>query len=897
MYTILLVIHSIVVLFLITGVGIDISSSDHLTLTFNHITAADSGADTGIQLSDVSSSNVGDTSGNGNDIHGFDTGIALNGSYDSSSDPAYSAHDISIDGNSIDGEVTIGIQLAVVENVSIDNNTLSTISHNGINVRDSNNLTITNNQIGAASILPAQTVTGIKLVDVHVDGDDAHTIIGGEHNSNTISGFDIGISLNNSLATVSFNTLSSDSIGIYLNHGSDNVLVDHNHINGSLISGILVADSDSATLTHNLISVDGGDGIDVLGGNGHVIQTNTISYGAGADELGDIGIDLEGVSDTLVSDNNEISQFQIGINGTDVTGTQIDGNSISNTLAAILIDNSGLTPDTDIGSVPDYTNVILTHNTIDTAVDGIIANSVSNLGIAANTLTHIGNDGIAIGNGDQVELNDNTVTKATDRLTPGGDNTGIYLSAVTHAVIGDATDGAANSVTGFLIGIGLDDSSGSVAHNSLSSNIVGINITHSDNGVTVDSNTIDSSDIGINVFQSTAAVTSNVMTHITGDGVDISDSAITVTSNTITGDSGVAGIALTDVSGSGNLVDNNNTTGFGTGIALDHSYATVSHNTLTDNSNGISILGSSAFTDGDGQHHTDVDNNTISGAAIGITISGSNGVEFASNNVTGDGTNIGVLISDSDNADFSGDSLISNAIGIKLDHSQSAAINGVALSNNGTGLFARNGSGGTIVSNSQITGGSVGILLDGNGTSMHFGDSNISFTGTGGYFVLQNGAMQGQTLDASQQFFNGTRAINFSDIQLADAENLTVDGHLGLAVGSVFYRSPPPTGPSATLLNQLLQNNEVVLNSSFFSSANQVIGNTGTIIPYIFRVQDINLSLLTPGGNAPVAGEFGNLSPSAGGNNSYAGLTPSADGNGSEYYANEFLANPGGMAQ
>jgi parallel beta-helix repeat protein len=276
---------------------------------------------------------------------------------------------------------------------------------------------------------------------------------------------------------------------------------------------------------------------------------------------------------------------------------------------------------------------------------------------------------------------------------------------------------------------------------------------------------------------------------------------------------------------------------------------------------------------------------------------------------------LGIYISDSDSNTITGDQILNNIIGIELSNSDDTLIQDANIEGNEIGLWGHNGSTGTLVGNTNFENGGIGVLLSGGGegggpqiffsggegseggnSDMQFVGNTSTFSNLDYYFILEDGAMDGEVLDASQQFFEGVRAANFSPAQLADAEeNHTIDEQDNDTVGDVFYTGFEDGTFDVNLLNQfLLFGDDRNFPGSRFSYAGHTIASTINELPFNFTLPNVNLNLLAPsaGGNPPVGGtpqNFGNLSPSAGGN--LGDLSPAAGGTEAENCVNTFLTN------
>lgn len=329
--------------------------------------------------------------------------------------------------------------------------------------------------------------------------------------------------------------------------------------------------------------------------------------------------------------------------------------------------------------------------------------------------------------------------------------------------------------------------------------------------------------------------------------------------------------------------------------------------TLQSKSNGNPAIANGVVHLQGGNHDSRIEGNTIATAhstAPGIRVNGSNDVVLANNTITGNNATLGVRVDNSERLQVTGGSVSNHLTGIRLSNTDGATINSITLADNGTALEARNGSSGVSVGSASISGGNTGVELNGAGTDLTFTDNGSQFTGQNFYFELENGAMNGGTLDASQQRFEGVRGVDMSDAEYADARSRTRDSETVANVGFVFYRAAPVPQAAAGLtvddtFDQLVQRDGGPLRN-IFSYSGQTVAANYVVTPFQFRVPEINLSLLAPRAGGPVGGpgavpptpsptQLGNLSPAAG-PGTLAALSPAA-GSAAEGCGNSFLDN------
>ena len=350
-----------------------------------------------------------------------------------------------------------------------------------------------------------------------------------------------------------------------------------------------------------------------------------------------------------------------------------------------------------------------------------------------------------------------------------------------------------------------------------------------------------------------------------------------------------------------------------TGILADNdSIISIKRNEVYDNKTGIEV------NDSDGTKIVDVEDNKVHNNVFGVTINNTDNVILTRNIYTDNGSFGGRVeeghalgIFASDGAVSTDEVFTGNILSILLDNSNDTLIREASIDvpATRTGLFIRNGSGGTLVRGLDINGGAIGVLLDGKGSSMQFESNTSHFTGQDLYFKLQNDAMfaggsvaQADSLDASQQFFDGIRASDFTPADLAAAEGITTDVEDGIpTIGNVFYKAfaPAPTPPGLSGLDGLNQFQEFPTVVGLFSYAGRTITNDPSVTPPTFDIPSLNLSLLSGGGSisgtvsAPAGfspSQLAGLEPAAGGENpqALASLEPAAGG-GEPNCGNNFL--------
>lgn len=584
------------------------------------------------------------------------------------------------------------------------------------------------------------------------------------------------------------------------------------------------------------LAVSGGTlGIYGLNSSGFKLNNTSVSGASNA------GLQLVNTVNSLIT-NNIFSNNFAGIAGQNSVFTKVADNSFHNSFIGVAFDGDTSLTIRDnhfsnlLGGI-GLNNVVgapITGNSFDNTNIGILALGGNSLVIDRNIMNNI-NFGVDATDSHGIKITNNTLTGSngsgnTEETGSSGPGTyGIHVDGGINSAI------KGNNVDNFLTGIGVENSNRSHIDTNTVTNTVDAVFLNGNNHTLAVNNLISNAINGVNALLNT-----NI--EITGN--DISDT-----------DTGI-------------LADNN-----GALYLLG--------NILTNNFAGASVLNSNGVV---------VNNNSVSENLYGVVIENSNDAIFNTNNFADNGTAVSFF--DSNNAILDGDIFTGNVLGINLDNSQNTFIREATMTvpATGVGMLIQNGSGGTLVQGLNITGGGVGVILDGTGSSMQFSGDTSHFNGQDRYFQLQNNAMSGDTLDASEQFFEGVRASDFTVAERDAAEDKTVDVEDGIpTIGNVFYKEfIAPRTVSGFNTNGLIPLQEPQFNAGLFSYAGRTINNDPSITPPQFDVPSLNLSLLSPsaGGSAAAnpAGltpsQLGGLEPAAGGDNAaaLAALEPAAGG-------------------
>ncbi|MFM9889675.1 MAG: right-handed parallel beta-helix repeat-containing protein [Rickettsiales bacterium] len=766
----------------------------------------------------------------------------------------------------------------VKPNFTVTDNTI-TATRDGIWIKDSNNFEVTGNKVNKAgrdgiSLIGA---TGTNLVDDNTVHDTtgrgivARTSTGLTVSNNVVYNAGAnGIDISGSTSVM----VNGNYVGFTNKTGTPG---DVNNINGD---GIRIDASNGATIKGNKVtrttapanSFDVGSGIFVSGSDDVTIGSTTAADGNSVSDIAWDGIKLSGGSRITVQNNTVDGVQRAGIYLGGVSTASVLNNTLSkvatDAVGAIESDNgSDLTISKNMVNSSNKNGISVTNaggtNLIDdniihnTTNAGIITRGTGGLTVSNNVVYNTGANGIDIAGSPSVMVNGNYVG-FTNKTGTAGDvgnikGDGILVNASDNAVI---SNNFASQATG-----------------------AGVRVSGS-NGASATGNTLTFNGTGLVVQQSSGFTgTRNTATNnVTGAALNFSNNA-TLTSNNFS---------------------NNTDTGL---LVLGGSGLNAGTNTINDNDTGISLSATSGST---------LTGNIVERNTTGLDSQGDSLLAVNGNFFRDGGT--GALLSGSNAAVLRNNLFSNNLIGVDLNGSSNVLLSDETFTTNaanGIGLELFNGSANTLVENTSFSGGDIAILIDGAvfsripleaqvlqdgqevalqlqpeiipGSSLQFLGEDSSFSNVGFYFVLQNGAMVGQTLDASGQTFDGTRARDFTPLQLIAAENKTIDVGDDLTLGDVFYADFIDTNQNA--LNDFQRNRRGLIRQGLFSYAGRTLSANVEAKPVSLNVNTIDLSLLS--NSAPittptqVANFFATLAPAAGGPvdaKALANLSPASGG-------------------
>ena len=795
-----------------------------------------------------------------------------------------------VESNDIGNSSRDGINLNKVVNANISDNTINDTGRDGINVR---NFTVT--KLVSNVITFAKSIVSGNRINVP----DEITLLAAEDAPSAVihtSGRD-GIHLDSvANASVTGNTIRN---------------VDNDGINAT---NLTVSEASLSPIVESVLTFDGDS---IVGGDiapsmvfGETLVASNNILGAGHD-----GIHVDGSVNTSIVDNDVVNAVNNGIFANNLTVQVSD--------AAVVVPTLIESSETPL-LTRDLSHSLIAQNRVSIGTNGIVVSASPSVDVNTNTVHDVSDLAISLTNsGGTADVHsfvrNNTVFNSDGVAITSSD----YVDALNNTITdGDlAVDSSAylladlNTLSGGSILL-----TGSTNATITNNGITNGNISLTDSsGADVHDNTLTDGDI-LFVGSADGRIVHNILTG-GSINVDTSDNAV-VNLNDVSGESEAAGIT---VSNSANAtVTNNNVINRAIGYVLSALKTVLfSGNTADGNTTGVQATDVADGTYSDNQilnstgtgfegvslTNASFTGNTFGGNATGVSITDSTGVGFLGNSYLSNG--IGARISGTNNATFSGEIFTGNTLGLDLNNSKGTRIEessftipggGIVTEETpvgGIGLTIRNGSSGTIVKNVTFTNGLAAVVIDGAESDMQFEGNNSKFVGNDFHFILQNDGMAGQTLDASQQFFDGTRASEFSIDQYVQAEGRTIDNDDNTVLGDVFYINVTDD----SVLEQVRRNRAGLYRGALFSYAGRTLASDIARNSFSFRINEINLSLLNQanplGATANIANRFANLAPAAGGNNSgqsgganavnFAKLSSAAGGNTQPSFGNDFL--------
>ncbi|MCW8824687.1 MAG: right-handed parallel beta-helix repeat-containing protein, partial [Ignavibacteriaceae bacterium] len=289
-----------------------------------------------------------------------------------------------INSNVITGSIGDGISIIAdagnnLIGTSVSNNIYGNAGY-GISISNANNNQISNNTIGTnngGGISLNNSTANISLNSINQNTGDGITITGA--NSNTVEGNTVtensglGISANGSAGNqLTNNTVGSNTLGgISLTNSAASLI--GNTVAGNLAFGISLTASSSSTISGNTISGNSSDGL-IINGNDNSLTDNIVTNNAG------LGISLSAGSGNQLTNNTVETNSLGGISLID-SMTTLTGNTVTGNLTF------GISLNTSNGNT-------LSGNTVSgNSSDGLIINGNDNT-LTENSVTN--NTGLGI---------------------------------------------------------------------------------------------------------------------------------------------------------------------------------------------------------------------------------------------------------------------------------------------------------------------------------------------------------------------------------------------------------------------------------------------------------------------------------------------------------------------
>ena len=687
-------------------------------------------------------------------------------------------------GNVISGNTQNGISLtAGAATTTVQNNLIGTDytgnnaignGFSGIFINNSNN-----NTIGGSILFNSTTGTGNLISGNALNGID----IAGTSSINNIQGNFIGTNFSGN------SSIANGNDGILVEGGSDNIIGKNGASPANIISGNTV------------------NGIEVSGGSGLQILSNTIGLNVGATaalpNLGD-GILVDGTAATTsIGSGNTIS-------GNSGNGVHVAGLSTGTKIISNLI-----------GTSPAG-NVAFANGANGVFIDNVSGVTVGGFSFEVNTISGNAQNGIEISGAGVTgaSIFSNFIgTDSSGLLSLGNQGDGIFVTnGASNVAIG--INGKGNFISGNVNnGIEINNSSsGSIAANTIGLNFAqNAALSNRMNGILFNGNS-SSYTVG-----GSSAVSTNIISGNTMNGIEITGAAtnITVNNNAIGLDgtesviiaNGLNGVLLDGVAG--NTIGGSAITHFANVISGNTQNGVLLNNGANNNTiigNGIGVIGAGTASLGNGINGITLDNasnNTIGGTTSAFT------------NVIGGNTQDGILIINGS----SGNIIRGNSIGFN-------AVNNTAVANGASGIEINGTSSNIIGGTTSATGNIIsdnsayGIYLH-NGATLTTVQAN--FIGSDRLGGARGNTLDGIFIDAStNNTIGGTTSILGNTISSNGANGIHIDnGSSGTVVESnIIGLNPNGSSVLANINNGIYVNNTTGVQIGVTGSGNTISGNT-----------------------------------------------------------------------
>ncbi len=672
--------------------------------------------------------------------------------------------------NAVNGIYVLDSTSITIGGSAATGNVISANGAAGVRVEGSGAIVIAGNLIGTdkTGLVARGNVAGgvVVLDDVANVGSSAITIgpdnvISGNSDEGvliqgpfttgvTVSGNTIGLASDGSTLLGNVQGATRNGEGLDLINTSGNLIggSSGNVISGNNGDGIAFSANAKQNLVQgNTIGLDstgtaarpnGGDGVDVLSGDGNTIGGLSAAFRNVISGNSKDGLGLFTSNDLVIGNYLGTTGAGTAALGNGRSGVVVGGNN--NTVGGSTTAGAGnvISGNQGSGVAVTSTGVVVAGNFI-----GLSASGASKLG---NTL-----DGVTVASGASATIGGSTADLANH--VGGNARDGIRLTGTTNIL-----------VQSNLVGTDASDSA------SLGNTAIGINLTAGSTGNTISGNTIGHSGTsGVLVSGDQNLISGGRIDHSGGFGVSIPGGSNTVSGLTSTNNQG--GVLI---QGSSNLVASsaltNNSTGGGAGVSISGGSANTiggalgsTGDTITGNADGVLVGSAMNLIVGN-----TIRLNTASGVhvtAAGVTVGGTTSSaanQIGSNSV--DGVRIDAA---------TGAVVVGNFLGVKSDGTTADGNTGAGISvvSGGSNNFvggAATGSGNIIAHN-----GGPGVSLGG-GLNLVAGNS-ITANATGGVLVAAGtGNTIGGTVATASNLISGNTGVGVE----VDAAGTLVIGDL-----------------------------------------------------------------------------------------------------------------------
>ncbi|MFX1286085.1 MAG: NosD domain-containing protein [Promethearchaeota archaeon] len=624
--------------------------------------------------------------------------------------------------------VRSGIAIYSSRNCTVSDNLVTGDSGDGIHLLNSNHTSILSNQ-----------VFNNQGQGISIDTSWDSTISGNTVNNNN----EDGIRFKDSTAIIiSNNTVSQNGVGIYLG-SSNNSTISNNIVTDNKHNGIFLEDSSNSAISNNTITGSPWSGIRLLNSSESTLGNNSIT------ECSD-GISVD-ESETLTLTNNMVTS-----NSADGIDLFYSGNSI---LSGNMVSNNGgngfnifdsetsvLTANTasnnnDLGIfLRDSTDITLSNNTIKSNSGGIFLWYSGNNTLVSNTITNNGNIGIILATSKNNTILDNILVNNDLFIGHAEINWDMHVTSPTLTDYFQA-DVMNNSINGKPLVYWQHAAGGTIPAGA--AQVILVNCT----AVTVANQDLSNVLFGLQTISSSCvSILNNVIVNTSISGIYLLDSInSTIADNKITHNYGL-GIFLQD-SNSSAISNNTVTNNRHNGIFLeDSNNSNSSKNVVTDNDGHGFYLGNSkncmissniiSYNRGKGVEVNDSTNIIISSNTIS---SNDNGIhlENSCNSVISDNTinyneEDGILFRASENSTISNNTVSNNMKGIILGASGNCVIyNNTITDHDFQGIEIHRSTAITISNNIVSNNDNNGIILENSSNSV-ISDNTINYNSGNG---------------------------------------------------------------------------------------------------------------------------------------------------------------------